>query len=114
MRFQLIFVYIFLSFVCYSEPFKELDFMFTLFFGASCCIVYAMTAKEIDDIFAELFMIFQAVALANYAFMGLCYAFYDAAFMIELNNINTALLIADIICLIGVMLGGWRLSNKFS
>ena len=114
MRAQLIFVYVLLGSVCAMEPFKQLDFMFTLFFSASCCLVYAMTAKEIDDIFAELFIIFQAVALVDYGAMAVSYSWLDAAYMSLLNDINTALLITDIICLVGVALGDRRVFNWFS
>lgn len=111
MRLQLITVYIFLGSVCSMDPFNQLDFMFTLFFSASCCVVYAMTAKEIDDLFAELFLVFQALALVNYAAMGMSYAWFDGYFLSNLNDINTALLITDIICLIGVALGDRRVFN---
>lgn len=111
MRAQLIFVYVLLGSVCAMEPFKQLDFMFTLFFSASCCVVYAMTAKEIEDLFAELFLVFQALALVNYAAMGMSYAWLDGYFLSNLNDINTALLITDIICLIGVALGDRRVLN---
>ncbi len=112
MRTQLICVYVLLAFVCNSDMLASYDFMISLFFAACCCIVCAMTAKEIDSIFAELFLVFQALALVNYAAMGMSYAWFDGYFLSNLNDINTALLITDIICLIGVALGDRRCFNR--
>lgn len=112
MRTQLICVYALLAFVCNSDMLNNYDFMLTLFFGASCCIVFAMTAKEIDSVFAELFILLQAVALINYAAMGISYAWLDNVHMLLLNNINNSLLIADILTLFGVLLGDRRLFSE--
>lgn len=112
MRLQLVIVYILLSFICEADLLASYDFMVTLFFSASCCVVFAMTAKEIDDIFAELFILLQGIALVNYAVMGIAYAWFDNVMMLMLNDINTALLITDIICLVGVMIGDRRLFNR--
>ena len=105
MKCLLVLVYAALNYACSLDPFKGADFMYTVFFSASCCILFALIAKQIDSLFAELFIIMQAIALLNYAAMGVSYAYFDSLYSLELNNLNTALLIADIIALIGVLLG---------
>ena len=53
----LVLVYAALNYACSLEPFKGADFMYTVFFSGSCCILYAVIAGEIDNLFAELFII---------------------------------------------------------
>jgi len=101
----LVLVYAALNYACSLEPFKGADFMYTVFFSGSCCIFLAIIASEIDNLFAELFIILQAAALLVYISMGISYAYFDSIYSLELTNLNTALLIADIIALIGVLLG---------
>jgi uncharacterized membrane protein YeiH len=110
----LILVYGALNYACSLDPFKGADFMYTVFFSASCCVLYALLAKQIDNLFAELFIIFQVIALITYALMGVSYAYFNSIFQLELTNLNTALLIADIIALTGVMLGDRWLYNRAS
>lgn len=105
MKVALIVAYALLASVCTLDLFAHADFMVTIFFTASACILCGLIAHQIDTLFAELFVIFQATAVCIYFVMSLSYLFYDASLMIELNNINNALLIADIIALMGVALG---------
>jgi hypothetical protein len=105
MRAALVLAYLILAGVCSLDLFREADFMYTLFFVSSCSLLCALIATQIDSLFAELFVILQATAILTYFVMALSYLFYDANLMLELNNINNSLLIADIIALIGVMLG---------
>jgi hypothetical protein len=108
----LVLVYGALNYACSLDPFKGADFMYTVFFGASCCILFAVIAREVDSLFAELFIIFQVIALITYAAMGVSYAYFDSVLQLELTNLNTALLIADIMALTGVMLGDRWLYNR--
>jgi len=105
MKLLLVAAYTLLAYSSSLDLFSGADFMYTIFFSASCCILCALIARHVPSLFAELFVLLQAVALILYACMAVAYLYIDAAFMLELDNINTALLIADIIALTGVMLG---------
>ena len=112
MKLLLVLVYGSLNYACSLDPFKGTDFMYTVFFSASCCILFAVIANQIDNTFAEMFIVLQSAALMTYALMGISYAYFDSAFQLELTNLNTALLIADIMALTGVMLGDRWLYNR--
>jgi hypothetical protein len=105
MKLLLVASYTLLAYGSSLDMFAGADFMYAIFFSASCCILCALIARHVPSLFAELFVLLQAVALVLYALMSASYLWLDASYMVELNNINTALLIADIIALAGVMLG---------
>jgi len=104
--------YTLLAYASSLDLFAGADFMYTVFFSASCCILCALIARHVYNLFAELFVLLQAVALVLYAAMAVSYLWFDAALMLELYNINTALLIADIIMLTGVLIGDRWLYNR--
>lgn len=105
MKYTLVAVYAFFFYVCSLDLFPEADLIATIFFTSTACLLCAVLAKQVDSLFAELFILLQAVALVNYAAMAVSFAFFDSALLVLLENINSALLITDIIALIGVMLG---------
>lgn len=108
----LVAVYMLLAWFSSLDPFASADFMYTLFFLGSCCVLCALIAREIDSLFAETFVILQSIALANYVAMALSYSKFDAAGMAHLEFTNHLLIVADIIALIGVLLGDRWLLNR--
>jgi hypothetical protein len=112
MKYLLIAVYAVLFIVCSLDLFQAADFMVTIFFASTACILCALIATKVDSLFAELFVMLQAVALVNYAALSISYSFFDSALFLLFENINSSLLITDIITLIGVMLGDRWLYNR--
>jgi hypothetical protein len=112
MKYLLVAVYAFFFMVCQLDLFQAADFMVAIFFTSTVCILCALLAKQVDSLFAELFILLQAVALVVYAMMALSYAFMDSVGLLLLENINNALLITDILALLGVMLGDSWLYNR--
>lgn len=100
--------------ICSLDIFSGLDFVFTAFFTASCCISLAAIASHVESIFADFFILFQAVAVFLYLAMGTSYALFSNHLILDLSVINDTLLITDIICLLGVAIGDRRLFDKFS
>lgn len=112
MKYILVATYSLFFFLCALDLFPSADFVATVFFTSTVCLLCALIASKINCLFAELFVLLQAVALVNYALMSASYAFFDSALLLELNNINSALLITDIIALTGVILGDrWLFSG---
>lgn len=114
MKLALVGVYAVSTWLFSLDLFASYDFVITIFFSASACILYALIAKHIDSLFADLFIILQACTLLNYAAMAVSYSLFDLSYMLYLENINTALLITDIIALIGVMFGDRWLYSRAS
>lgn len=114
MKYILVSTYAALFYLCSLNVFAGADFMLSIFFASSACILCALIASYIDDLFAEFFMLLQALALITYASVAVSYSFFDSYGFLVFEQVNSVLLIIDIVALAGVLLGDKWVYNKFS